>query len=112
MKAQQKILYSAAGDAVEKTCDLVTRREPEAPDHIENEVVNLYPQVTFQTIDGFGGAMTDSCAYLLSLMPADQPGLSGAGDITVQFAQTPYYRVNLYNECDLPAFPFTLQKFL
>lgn len=30
-------------------------------------------------------------------------------EITVAFAQTPYYQVSLYNESGLPAFPFVLQ---
>ncbi|MCD8069297.1 MAG: hypothetical protein LUE87_10525 [Lachnospiraceae bacterium] len=54
-----------------KTYEPEVSAEPASPDHVENEVVNLYPQVTFQRIDGFGGAMTDSCAYLLSKMPED-----------------------------------------
>ena len=29
--------------------------------------------------------------------------------LEVQFAMTPYYQVNLYNEADLPAFPFSLK---
>lgn len=36
---------------------------------IENQVVNLYPGFTYQEILGFGGAMTESAAYVLSLLP-------------------------------------------
>lgn len=35
---------------------------------IESNVINLYPDFAFQTIEGFGGAMTESSAYLLSRM--------------------------------------------
>ena len=35
---------------------------------IENEVVNLYPQLCFEELEGFGGAITDSAAYVYSLM--------------------------------------------
>ena len=42
---------------------------PFAPDPgVENQVVNLYPEVTFETLEGFGGAITDSAAYVYSLM--------------------------------------------
>ncbi|MDR1030434.1 MAG: glucosylceramidase [Treponema sp.] len=34
----------------------------------ENEVVNLYPEIEYQTIEGFGGAFTDSAASVFSLM--------------------------------------------
>jgi glucosylceramidase len=35
---------------------------------VENEVVNLYPEIEYQTVEGFGGAFTDSAAYVFSLM--------------------------------------------
>lgn len=42
---------------------------PFAPDAgEENNVVNLYPEMTFETMEGFGGAVTDSAAYVYSLM--------------------------------------------
>lgn len=41
-------------------------------DGVENEVVNLYPQVKFETFEGFGGAITDSAAYVYSLMNESQ----------------------------------------
>ncbi|MDR1301203.1 MAG: glucosylceramidase [Treponema sp.] len=34
----------------------------------ENEVVNLYPEIEYQTIEGFGGAFTDSAAAVFSRM--------------------------------------------
>ena len=37
-------------------------------DGVENQVVNLYPEVTFQTFEGFGGAITDAAGYVLSLI--------------------------------------------
>lgn len=36
------------------------------------------------------------------------PALAGAQAVTVQFAQTPFYRVNLYNRAGIPAKPFVL----
>ena len=38
----------------------------------ENQVVNLYPEVKFETIEGFGGAITDAAAYVYSLMNEEQ----------------------------------------
>lgn len=38
----------------------------------ENEVVNLYPQVERQRIEGFGGAITDSAGYIFSLLDDEQ----------------------------------------
>lgn len=38
----------------------------------EEQLINLYPQVKYQTMDGFGGAITDSAAYIYSLMSPEQ----------------------------------------
>lgn len=38
----------------------------------EEQLVNLYPQVKYQTMTGFGGAITDSAAYVYSLMNQEQ----------------------------------------
>lgn len=38
----------------------------------ENQVVNLYPEITYETFEGFGGAITDSAAYVYSLMDQQQ----------------------------------------
>lgn len=34
----------------------------------ENQLINLYPHVKYQTLEGFGGAITDSAGYIFSLM--------------------------------------------
>lgn len=39
---------------------------------VENQVVNLYPEVTYQTFEGFGGAITDAAGYVYSLMNEEQ----------------------------------------
>lgn len=41
-------------------------------DEVENQVVNLYPQITYQTFEGFGGAITDAAGYVYSLMTEEQ----------------------------------------
>lgn len=38
----------------------------------ENELINLYPQVTYQSFEGFGGAITDSAGYIFSLLSGEQ----------------------------------------
>lgn len=38
----------------------------------ENQVVNLYPEVKYETLEGFGGAITDAAAYVYSLMNEEQ----------------------------------------
>lgn len=38
----------------------------------ENELINLYPQIRYQEIEGFGGAITDSAGYVYSLMRKEQ----------------------------------------
>ena len=45
-----------------------------APDTqgVENQVVNLYPDVTGQTIEGFGGAVTDAAGYVYAQMPVEK----------------------------------------
>lgn len=49
--------------------DTPWQKIPFAPDAgEENNVVNLYPEMTFETMEGFGGAVTDSAAYVYSLM--------------------------------------------
>lgn len=48
------------------------RKELVDLDEVENEVINLYPQFRYQTFHGFGGAVTDSAAYVYSLMSSVQ----------------------------------------
>lgn len=38
----------------------------------EELLLNLYPRITYQTLSGFGGAITDSAAYIYSLMDSHQ----------------------------------------
>ncbi|MDR0671975.1 MAG: glucosylceramidase [Oscillospiraceae bacterium] len=36
---------------------------------VENDVVNIHPEIVYQTFEGFGGAFTDAAGYVFSLMP-------------------------------------------
>ncbi len=38
----------------------------------EEQLINLYPQVIYQQMDGFGGAITDSAADIYYLMNPEQ----------------------------------------
>ncbi|MBR3108626.1 MAG: glucosylceramidase [Clostridia bacterium] len=35
----------------------------------EKDLINLYPEIMYQRIEGFGGAFTDAAGYVYSLMP-------------------------------------------
>lgn len=52
----------------------VTReqREFSRDEQRENELINLYPDVTYQAVEGFGGALTDSAAYMYSKLNDEQ----------------------------------------
>lgn len=39
---------------------------------MENHLINLYPHVKYQTLEGFGGAITDSAGYMFSLLDDEQ----------------------------------------
>ncbi|MGN0404225.1 MAG: glycoside hydrolase family 30 beta sandwich domain-containing protein [Bariatricus sp.] len=46
----------------------------EKDDGIENEVLNIYPHIKYQTFDGFGGAITDAAGYVFSMLSEEQKG--------------------------------------
>lgn len=44
-------------------------------DGTENEVINLYPHMRYQTMEGFGGAFTDAAGYVFSKMSREQQNM-------------------------------------
>lgn len=38
----------------------------------ENKLINIYPQMKYQKLEGFGGAVTDSAGYVFSLLNEEQ----------------------------------------
>ena len=66
MKAKQITTYHVKGEAKTWEKALAPEDESKSVKMIESNVINLYPDFEFQTIEGFGGAMTESSAYLLS----------------------------------------------
>lgn len=41
-------------------------------DEAETQVVNLYPELTYEVFEGFGGAVTEAAGYVYSLMNEEQ----------------------------------------
>lgn len=68
MKAVQKTVsydvHTGITSVQEK--DLPLREEASLQVHVESSVVGLYPDYRFQTVEGFGCALTESACYLLS----------------------------------------------
>jgi len=68
MKCKQITNFSVNGKSYPQEYILPVTRESDEPSHLESGVLNIYPSITYQTIEGFGGAITESNAYLLSNM--------------------------------------------
>jgi len=45
----------------------------------ENNAVNLYPEITYQSLDGFGGSATEAAGYVLRQL-GDAPRGAGAAE--------------------------------
>lgn len=71
MQCKQITTFSVNGKAYPQETQIPVTLEADEPRHLESRVLNLYPEITYQTIEGFGGAMTESSAYLLSKMDAE-----------------------------------------
>lgn len=52
--------------------EVVLTDESAEPRAVEMEVINIYPQVAYQTIEGFGGAMTEAAGYALSQLSEEE----------------------------------------
>src|SRR5574342_98170 len=48
-----------------------SNREFSIDSGVEMKVVNIYPDMQYQTFDGFGGAITEAAGYTFSLMSKD-----------------------------------------
>ncbi len=68
MNAKQITTYAIGGKAIVEERILSVTAEADEPKHLESNVINLYPDLTFQEIEGFGGALTDTVGYLYSKM--------------------------------------------
>lgn len=74
MKAKQhSILFSRENGVVSHLCqDLPVLNEGDFDHIVESHVIGLYPSFTFQTIEGFGCAMTETACFLLSQMTPEK----------------------------------------
>lgn len=68
MKAKQITTYAVNGKAIVEECTLPVTLEADEPRHLESNVINIYPDLTYQEIEGFGGALTDTVGFLYSKM--------------------------------------------
>ena len=68
MKAKITTTFAANGKGYPVTKDLPVTIEADEERHVENGVLNIYPQIRYQKIEGFGAAMTETSAYLFSQM--------------------------------------------
>lgn len=71
MQCKQITTFSANGNAYPKEIQIPVTLEADEARHLESGVLNLYPDIIYQTIEGFGGALTETSAYLLSKMNAE-----------------------------------------
>ncbi len=68
MQAAQITTFAVNGKPVQERTALAVTWEKDEPQHLESGVINLYPELTYQEIEGFGGAVTDSVGYLYAGM--------------------------------------------
>jgi len=71
MKITQTTTWYDGKSIQHTTAALNAAAEAEQDKHVELGVVNIYPQVRYQMIEGFGGAMTEASAYALMQMDDD-----------------------------------------
>ena len=68
MQMKQVITYAVNGKAITEERMLPVTLEKDEPRHLESGVINLYPDIAYQLIEGFGGALTDTVGYLYSTL--------------------------------------------
>ena len=68
MKVKQRITYAVNSKAVTEERMLPVTLEADEPRHLESGVINVYPELQYQEIEGFGGAITDTVGYLYSTL--------------------------------------------
>lgn len=72
--SMKTILYRTRGndDKEKYTTEVEHLNLEQDVEGVESYVVNLYPELKFDTFEAFGGAITDSAAYVYSLMNEEQ----------------------------------------
>lgn len=68
MQAKQITTYAVHSRAITEEAMIPVTLEADEPRHLESGVINIYPDICYQEIEGFGGALTDTVGYLYSKM--------------------------------------------
>ena len=64
---QSSVLFDpSTGKARRLEKQLILQKESDLSTMIESNVIGIYPDYTFQTMEGWGCAMTESACFLLS----------------------------------------------
>ncbi len=69
---KQFTTYAVDRQGVTKEKELIARNEADEPRIVESGLINLYPEITCQEIEGFGGALTETAGYLFSKMTEEE----------------------------------------
>ena len=93
MKAEKLHLTTTVFEGRNKQCSNNTI-EFKDDNARETELINIYPDVQYQTIRGFGGAITESAGYIYSLMNEQQKRIMlneyfGSGKMNYRFVRIP-----------------------
>lgn len=72
MKAVQFTTYAVNGKPVCEQTEIPVTSEADEASLLESGVINLYPDLTYQEIEGFGGAITDTVGYLYSTLNEEE----------------------------------------
>ncbi len=72
MVAKQITTFFLNGKAIKEEKEIAITSEADEIRHLESGVINIYPEMEYQEIEGFGGALTETSAYLYSKMDAAQ----------------------------------------
>ena len=56
-------------------------------DGVEDQVINVYPQVKYQSFEGFGGAITDAAGYVFQQL---DPDVFSSGPYELPEGEDPY----------------------
>ncbi len=71
--AQKTVFYDVStGETKIIRNTLSVENEADLAVHVESNVIGLYPDYTFQTMEGFGCALTESSCYLLSKLSREE----------------------------------------
>lgn len=96
MKAlKTDVLYDCAtGKITRQQSTVLAVEERTLSQQVESEVVGLYPAYTYQTVEGFGCAMTESACWLLARMEATARTAAlkrwfGPGGVDARFIRIP-----------------------